>query len=90
VPEGLVVTQSPATGTAVARNSPVRLVVSSGPAVVAVPRVVGLSVDDARARLQQAGFQVKVRSILIPEVIAQSPRAGAQRKQGTTVTIYTL
>ena len=52
--------------------------------------MLGLSIDDARARLQSAGFQVKVRSLLIGNVIAQSPRAGAQRRQGTTVTIYGL
>ena len=89
VEEGLVVSQSPAEGTA-ARNSPVQLVVSSGPAVVAVPRVLGLSIDDARARLEAAGFQVRVRSLRIGNVVAQSPRAGAQRRQGTSVTIYGL
>ncbi|HEY6744787.1 MAG TPA: Stk1 family PASTA domain-containing Ser/Thr kinase [Mycobacteriales bacterium] len=89
VEKGLVVSQSPAEGTA-ARNSPVRLVVSSGPDVVAVPRVLGMSIDDARARLEAAGFKVKVRSLLIGNVIAQSPRAGTQRRQGTSVTIYGL
>ena len=86
---GLVISQDPAGGTA-ARNSPVQLVVSSGPDVVAVPGVLGLSIDDARTALQQAGFQVRVRSLLIGNVIAQSPRAGTQRRQGTTVTIYGL
>ena len=89
VEEGLVVSQSPARGTA-ARNSPVQLVVSSGPDVVAVPRVLGQSVDDARARLEAAGFQVKVRSLRIGNVIVQSPRAGTRRRQGTSVTIYGL
>ncbi|HST67519.1 MAG TPA: Stk1 family PASTA domain-containing Ser/Thr kinase [Mycobacteriales bacterium] len=87
VEQGLVISQTPARGTA-ARNSTVQLVVSSGPDVVAVPRVLGLSIDDARARLEKAGFQVRVRSLRIGNVIAQSPRAGSQRKQGTTVTIY--
>jgi eukaryotic-like serine/threonine-protein kinase len=90
VETGLVISQDPAGGTAAARNSPVRLVVSSGPDVVAVPRVLGLSIDDARARLERAGFQVRVRSLRIGNVIAQSPRAGTRRTQGTSVTIYGL
>ena len=89
VETGLVISQDPAGGTA-ARNSPVQLVVSSGPDVVAVPRVLGLSIDDARARLEKAGFQVRVRSLRIGNVIAQSPRAGTRRTQGTSVTIYGL
>jgi eukaryotic-like serine/threonine-protein kinase len=68
----------------------VTLVVSSGPAVVEVPSVRGLSIDDARQKLQDAGFTVKVRSLPIGTVFAQSPRAGAQRQQGSTVTIYGL
>jgi beta-lactam-binding protein with PASTA domain len=52
--------------------------------------VLGLSIDDARTKLESAGFEVKVLSLLIRKVIAQSPRAGTQRRQGTTVTIYGL
>ena len=84
---GLVVSQDPAGGTA-ERGSTVQLVVSTGPAVVAVPDVRGLSVDDARQKLQDAGFRVKVRSLRIGDVIAQSPGGGSQREQGSTVTIY--
>ena len=89
VEEGQVVSQDPAGGTA-PPGSVVRLVVSSGPAVVEVPDVRGLSIDDARQKLEAAGFEVKVRSLRIGNVIAQSPKAGADRKQGTTVTIYGL
>ena len=89
VEAGRVISQQPAGGTA-KRGSAVRLVVSSGPGVVEVPNVRGLSVDDARQKLEDAGFRVKVRSLRIGNVIAQSPRGGVQREQGSTVTIYGL
>jgi serine/threonine-protein kinase len=89
VEPGRVVSQDPSGGTA-KRGSTVRLVVSTGPAIVEVPDVRGLSVDDARQKLEDAGFRVKVRSLRIGDVIAQSPRGGAEREQGSTVTIYGL
>jgi serine/threonine-protein kinase len=87
VEPGQVISQDPAGGTA-RRGSAVRLVVSTGPGVVEVPDVRGLSIDDARQKLEDAGFRVKVRSLPIGNVFAQSPRAGSQRQQGSTVTIY--
>ncbi len=87
VAAGTVISQLPAGGTA-RRGSVVTLAVSSGPAVVEVPGVRGLSVDDARRTLEAAGFRVKVRSLPIGTVFLQSPRAGTRRQQGSTVTIY--
>ncbi|HEV7654930.1 MAG TPA: Stk1 family PASTA domain-containing Ser/Thr kinase [Mycobacteriales bacterium] len=87
VEAGLVVSQAPAGGTA-ARNSVVRLVVSTGPAEVEVPDVRGMSFQSAQQKLAAAGFQVKVRALKFGNVLAQSPRGGTTRKQGTTVTIY--
>jgi serine/threonine-protein kinase len=87
VDAGQVISQDPAGGR-VARGSAVRLVVSTGPAVVAVPDVRGLSIDQARQTLQDAGFKVRVRSLPIGTVFLQSPGGGSQRKQGSTVTIY--
>jgi beta-lactam-binding protein with PASTA domain len=89
VEAGQVISQTPGGGTA-KRGSAVTLVVSSGPAVVAVPDVRGLSIDDARQKLQDAGFEVKVRSLRIGTVILQSPGAGTERRQGTAVTIWGL
>ncbi|HVE31285.1 MAG TPA: Stk1 family PASTA domain-containing Ser/Thr kinase [Mycobacteriales bacterium] len=87
VEAGQIISQTPAGGTA-KRGSTVALVVSTGPGIVAVPDVRGLSIDDARQKLSDAGFRVKVRSLRIGNVIAQSPRGGSQREQGSTVTIY--
>ncbi len=47
-----------------------------------VPDVRGLSVDDARQKLADAGFRVKVRSLRIGNVIAQSPRGGQRARAG--------
>jgi serine/threonine-protein kinase len=89
VEPGLVISQDPPGGTA-RRGSPVRLAVSTGPEIVTVPGVRGRSIEDATRILQDAGFTVKVRSLKIGNVIAQSPRAGSERKHGSTVTIYGL
>ena len=89
VEEGQVVSQDPAGGS-LPPGSAVRLVVSTGPAVVAVPEVRGLSIGDAQQKLKDFGFQVRVRSLRIGDVIAQSPSAGTERRQGSTVTIYGL
>jgi beta-lactam-binding protein with PASTA domain/tRNA A-37 threonylcarbamoyl transferase component Bud32 len=89
VEPGLVISQDPSGGTA-RRGSPVRLAVSVGPEIVTVPGVRGRSIEDAIRILQDAGFQVKVRSLKIGNVIVQSPRAGSERKHGSTVTIYGL
>jgi len=87
VEAGQVISQDPAGGTA-RRGSAVHLVVSTGPALVAVPDVQGLSIDQARQTLEDAGFRVKVRSLPIGNVFLQSPPGGSQRRQGSTVTIY--
>jgi serine/threonine-protein kinase len=90
VEPGLVAAQTPADGGTAPRDSTVTLVVSTGPALVTVPNVFGRSVRDARRQLEEAGFQVRVLPLEIGHVVAQSPRAGSERKRGTTVTIYGL
>lgn len=91
VPRGSVVSQQPGQGT-VFKNDTVRLVVSKGPRLVAVPRVVGKTQDEARAVLEKAGFTVKVTSVFggSGRVIAQSPAAGREVRRGSTVTIAVL
>jgi len=64
-------------------GSTVTLSVSSGPAIVAVPSVIGLSEADATKRLEHAGFKVipmEEFSKTVPKgtVIGTSPPAGTQ------------
>lgn len=89
VDRGLVVSQQPAGGE-VRRGSTVRLVVSTGPDVIRVPDVRGRSVDAARRQLQDAGFEVRVRSLRIGNVVVQQPGPGVERRRGSTVTIWGL
>jgi serine/threonine-protein kinase len=89
VERGVVVAQQP-DGGSLRRGATVRLVVSSGPDVVAVPDVRGQSVDSARRQLEDAGFKVRVRSLRIGTVVVQQPGPGTERRRGSTVTIYGL
>ena len=89
VPAGSVVRQS-GRGRSLARGSTVTLVISRGPDVVAVPRVVNRGLADATGRLEAAGLAVKARPFLgglFKRVIRQSPAAGRQVPRGATVTL---
>jgi beta-lactam-binding protein with PASTA domain/predicted Ser/Thr protein kinase len=73
-------------------GSTVTLSVSSGPAIVAVPDVAGLSASDATTRLEKAGFKVTTRdefSNTVPKgrAISTEPAAGTQLSTSQVVTI---
>jgi len=91
-PAGQVVAQNPKAGEQVVEGTEVVLNVSKGAKTVAVPNVVGMSEANARATLEQAGFQVQ--SVSAPSdstpqgnLSAQSPSAGTDAPKGSTVTI---
>ncbi len=54
--EGLVVSQSPAPGVDVPLGDKVTITVSDGPKMVRMPKVIGLSAEDASRRLHDAGL----------------------------------
>ncbi|MET8180986.1 Stk1 family PASTA domain-containing Ser/Thr kinase [Streptomyces sp. NPDC005336] len=88
--KGSVAEQSPAGGGQAAKGDTVTLTVSKGRQMVEVPDVEGLSVDDARAQLESAGFEVKVdKPLLFPgnKVKDQSVNAGEKAPKGSTITI---
>jgi serine/threonine-protein kinase len=91
VRRGFAIRTAPREGTEVERGTRVRLLVSSGPARVQVPGVVGLLRESAEARLTASGFSVTVRSQESGqpegEVISQTPSAGSSAQRGATVTI---
>jgi eukaryotic-like serine/threonine-protein kinase len=73
-------------------GSTVTLSVSSGPAVIAVPSVVGLSEADATKRLEKVGFKVEVmqqfsKSVKRGEVIGTTPPAGTRLSTLQAVTL---
>jgi serine/threonine-protein kinase len=85
---GDVISQSPKDGQA-PRDSVVQLVISRGPPLVDVPDVVGMSIDDAIAKLHAAGFQTSAFGPGFGTVRGQNPRGG-QAPKGSTVRIVYL
>lgn len=92
-PKGTVVSQSPPPGTDLRKGQAVLLTVSTGPARVSVPDVVGLDEDAARQDLEAAGFEVQVIDEPSEDVdqdgivIAQEPAGGTSKPTGSLVTI---
>jgi penicillin-binding protein 1A len=93
-PAGTVVSQSPRGGSQTLPGSAVALQVSNGVAPVSiVPDVIGLTLEDASARLRAAGFGVVVQEQAFRNdnnhgiVVAQSPRGGTELLEGRSVTI---
>lgn len=93
VPRDAVLAFDPAPGTALKRGDTVTVVVSSGPAPVDVPDVVGQSPEAAQSTLEQLGFTVqrdgdRTASVPVGSVMAVTPGpdAGAQQ-YGSEVTI---
>ena len=91
VPEGEVVAQSPASGTA-PRGATVTLTVSRGPDLVQVPDLRGMGRDEAEATLEDLGLDP--RAVDLPDgsgaVLTQSPAAGSRVRRGSVVTFYVL
>jgi serine/threonine-protein kinase len=91
VPQGRVVSQNPTPGTSVRRETPVSFVVSRGPRPIRVPDVVGDSVEQAVAEIEQAGLVASVRKEFSDEVergfvVSQRPGDGTL-VAGDTVTV---
>ncbi|HET8659001.1 MAG TPA: Stk1 family PASTA domain-containing Ser/Thr kinase [Micromonosporaceae bacterium] len=92
-PPGEVVEQNPADGAGVEPGATVKLKVSKGPPMVAVPDVTsGQNVPcrDAEAALRNAGLTVAVQGNIDTTARVQSPGPGAQVPAGTQVTILCL
>jgi len=93
VQQGFVTRTDPAAGTSVAKGSTVTIYVSSGPAQVLVPTVIGQTQAAATAALQAAGFKVAPTTVTVSDpardatVVDQSPNAATKAPKGSTVTI---
>lgn len=92
-PKGTVIRQSPAPGTELREGQTVTLTVSTGPAKVTVPDVVGLDEQAAREELESAGFDVTAVDEPTDNVdedgvvLDQAPAGGSSRSKGSVVTI---
>ncbi len=91
--QGTVVSQSPGPDKAAPKGSTVVLTVSNGPAKVAVPNVVNLSLAQASNKLGVAGLAVGTTtsqwSTTVPsgDVISTSPSAGTQVAPNSSVNL---
>ena len=92
-PKGVTVNTRPPAGAAVASGGRVSLVVSRGAPTISVPALTGLTLDDARTRLEQAGLMMGTyfaRTSPTGEpgtVIEQHPGGGTLAAPGTTVDV---
>lgn len=93
IPAHTVIDQDPAAGSNVQPGATVNADVSGGPNAITVPNVVGTSVGDARATLEQSGLTVgRIAQAVVSDtspgtVVSQDPAANAQAPQGSAVDI---
>ncbi|MER6062158.1 Stk1 family PASTA domain-containing Ser/Thr kinase [Streptomyces sp. NPDC001792] len=91
--KGNVCSQDPQAKTEVDKGSTVNLTVSTGAPKVTVPSVIGLSLDEAKAKLEgdDYKFTVKTQTRVSTEdpntVLDQDPIGGKQRQKGSTITL---
>lgn len=88
---GQVARQSPEPGGRAGEGDTITLTLSKGPEMVEVPDVVGMSVDEATAKLKDAGFEVDedrgLLGLFADTVKSQSPSAGDKAPKGSEVTV---
>ncbi len=95
LPEKVVVFSYPRSGTEIPYGSDVNLMVNRGPyqQTIFVPRLIGLSLDEARARLEEKGLKVGLVTRVINEnylpetVLEQSDDAGSELLPGEEVDL---
>ncbi|HET7387938.1 MAG TPA: Stk1 family PASTA domain-containing Ser/Thr kinase [Nocardioidaceae bacterium] len=89
-PAGTVISQDPHGGTAF-RGDTITLLVSKGPVMVEVPKVVGMGTEDAKTALEAAGFEVATEHstlyVGLEYVVGQDPSPGSKAPKGSTVTL---
>jgi RHS repeat-associated protein len=100
VPAGKVKSQNPGAGLYLAKGTPVDLVISTGPAMVNVPDVVGQPLETAEGLITSAGLLVGTvlqeysDTVALGNVIRQSPAAGTVVAEmtavGLTVSLGTM
>ncbi|MEE8674327.1 Stk1 family PASTA domain-containing Ser/Thr kinase [Tractidigestivibacter scatoligenes] len=89
VEKGYVISSNPSAGTSADKGSTVTITVSTGPASVSVPNVVGYDESSAETALKNAGFGVSVTTetsstVAKGKVISQSATSATS---GSTITI---
>jgi serine/threonine-protein kinase len=91
---GLVLRTDPVAATEVEKGATITLVPSLGPKRVAVPNTEGMTGDQARAKIAEAGLTVGVvkrlanQEVERDKVIRTSPQVGEKVREGAKVDIY--
>ena len=93
VPEGQIISQQPAAGTDVRRDTEVGVTVSSGPELSTVPDLVGRTAEEAEAELWNALFASRFVTVQSDQpagtVVSTDPPAGTQADwTAIAVTVY--
>ena len=92
-PKDLIISQDPQPGNKVSKGGTVEVVVSKGQELVSVPDCRGLTLEKARALIEDAKLKVgdttEEYSASVPQgrVSSQSPEPGAKESIGTTVDL---
>jgi eukaryotic-like serine/threonine-protein kinase len=88
---GIVFEQNPSSGEEAEEGSTVTLLVSSGPAETTVPNVVGLRLDSALEKLDEAELGARQNKVFSEEppgtVVAQNPGGGDEAPRNSDVRI---
>lgn len=92
VPPGQVVSQIPAAEQKLVKGETVTVQVSAPPDAAEVPKVVGLTFNNAKMQIEKAGFKLKARWVRLAEVetyvvLQQEPKAGTKLEKDGDVTI---
>jgi len=97
VEKGQIISQDPADGKTVEKNTTIEVIISSGSAAgtsentVEIPNVVGQSETDASAALTAKGFQVtkttSYSSSVAEGYVISTPNGDTQGKEGDTITL---
>ena len=93
VEQNFVIRMEPEAGTEVIQNTPITLYVSSGPDLLTVPNLTGLTEEDAIGQIDSNGLELgrisSVNSAVVPEgvVITSDPVANVEVPTETTVDI---
>jgi len=88
----VVIEQTPGAGVEVGTGTPVNLVVSTGPEVIELPDLTGMSERDAVAQLTELGLKFSVNeefdeTVTFGDVIRTEPPAGSQVLSGDTILL---
>jgi serine/threonine-protein kinase len=93
VPSGVVVSETPSSGSEVGKGTRVSILVSAGPGSVALPAVEGLTAARATSKLRAAGFKPTTQEqssakVAQGHVISTDPSAGIVVQIGSPVTVF--